>query len=257
MILKINEQISFLRKQKGITQEELAQALGVTNQSISKYESGACCPDIQLLPDIATFFGVSIDELLGYKPADTFTNVYLKIKSLFKETPKENVFNDAFRLCVLLLEAACTQGYKNYVPWDTNKNYGLENGGYKWGSSICSLPEGNTIHAGNVIFIANGKYYKTPTSSEIRGINLSLQRLCSKNMLKVMYGLYELTVNDFDLYVPLSEIAKKVKISESETVTALDEIPTTVKDTEDGQILYRIEGSYMHIPSLLLLFMDR
>lgn len=43
--LKINEQIAFLRKQKGVTQEELAQALGVTNQSVSKWEAASCCPD--------------------------------------------------------------------------------------------------------------------------------------------------------------------------------------------------------------------
>ncbi len=38
--IKLHEQISFLRKQKGLTQEQLANALGVTNQSVSKWESG-------------------------------------------------------------------------------------------------------------------------------------------------------------------------------------------------------------------------
>ena len=65
--IKINEQIAFLRKQKGLTQEELANALGVTNQAVSKWESAQCCPDIQLLPDLAKIFDVSIDELIGYK----------------------------------------------------------------------------------------------------------------------------------------------------------------------------------------------
>ena len=61
--LIINQQIASLRKQKGITQEELAGVLGVTNQTVSKWELAACCPDIQLLPDIADYFNVSIDEL--------------------------------------------------------------------------------------------------------------------------------------------------------------------------------------------------
>ena len=65
--IKINEQIAFLRKKKGLTQEELANALGVTNQAVSKWESAQCCPDINLLPLIADFFGVSIDELMGHR----------------------------------------------------------------------------------------------------------------------------------------------------------------------------------------------
>jgi len=69
--MKINEQIAALRKKKGITQENLAQALGVTNQSVSKWESGQCCPDIQLLPELAKYFEVSIDELMGEKSRKT------------------------------------------------------------------------------------------------------------------------------------------------------------------------------------------
>ncbi len=63
--MKLNEQIAALRKKKGDTQEQLAVVLGVTNQTVSKWESGQCCPDIALLPDIARYFGVSIDELMG------------------------------------------------------------------------------------------------------------------------------------------------------------------------------------------------
>ena len=74
--MKINEQIAALRKKKGITQENLAQALGVTNQSVSKWESGQCCPDIQLLPELAKYFEVSIDELMGEKPRKTECEPY-------------------------------------------------------------------------------------------------------------------------------------------------------------------------------------
>lgn len=64
--IKINEQILFLRKERGITQEQLSSTLGVSNQAVSKWESGQCCPDITLLPDIAKYFDISVDELLGY-----------------------------------------------------------------------------------------------------------------------------------------------------------------------------------------------
>lgn len=251
--IKINEQIAFLRKQKGVTQEELAQALGVTNQSVSKWEAASCCPDIQLLPDIATYFGVTVDELLGYKPADTFANVYLKIKSLFEASPKDEAFTMAFRLCILLHEVACTKGYKDYVPWDTNKNYGLEPEVYKWGFSACSVPDGNTVHSGNAIFISDGKYAKPATPSQIREVHAALESLCDKNVLKVLFILYDMTCKDFDLYVPLSSIAEKCKLPEAEVEAALDNLPTTIMDTADGQALYRIGGIYMLMPSLLLM----
>ena len=63
--LQINKQISKFRNEKGITQRELADRLGVTVQAVSRWETAKCCPDIQLLPDIARTFDVTVDELLG------------------------------------------------------------------------------------------------------------------------------------------------------------------------------------------------
>jgi transcriptional regulator with XRE-family HTH domain len=60
--------IAELRKNKGIGQQELAEVLGVSFQSVSKWETGATMPDITLLPSIAEYFNVSVDELLGLKP---------------------------------------------------------------------------------------------------------------------------------------------------------------------------------------------
>jgi transcriptional regulator with XRE-family HTH domain len=59
----LNEQIARLRKKNNMTQEKFASLIGVSNQAVSKWEAGACCPDIQLLPAIADYFGVSIDAL--------------------------------------------------------------------------------------------------------------------------------------------------------------------------------------------------
>ncbi len=66
--LKLNDTICFYRKKQGLTQEELAGKLGVTNQSVSKWESAQCCPDISLIPKLADIFDVSIDELFGREP---------------------------------------------------------------------------------------------------------------------------------------------------------------------------------------------
>lgn len=63
--MEIGTQIKQLRTQRGITQEALAEQLSVSPQAVSKWERGAATPDIQLLPAISAFFGVSIDELFA------------------------------------------------------------------------------------------------------------------------------------------------------------------------------------------------
>ncbi|WP_105615215.1 DNA (cytosine-5-)-methyltransferase [Vallitalea okinawensis] len=65
---RIKLSIANLRKEKGITQTELADSLGVSFQSISKWETGITLPDITLLPTLADYFEVSVDQILGLKP---------------------------------------------------------------------------------------------------------------------------------------------------------------------------------------------
>lgn len=63
--MTLGNKIAELRKAKGMTQEALANALNVSNQAVSKWEANQSCPDIQLLPQIADFFGISLDSLFG------------------------------------------------------------------------------------------------------------------------------------------------------------------------------------------------
>lgn len=65
MKLQFGETLKKLRKGKDITQEKLSEILGISAQSISRWELGVCYPDVELLPIIANYFGVSIDKLLA------------------------------------------------------------------------------------------------------------------------------------------------------------------------------------------------
>ena len=56
------------RRQREITQEELARFLGVSKAAVSKWETEAAYPDIQLLPRLASFFDINLDDLMGYAP---------------------------------------------------------------------------------------------------------------------------------------------------------------------------------------------
>ncbi len=66
MNIKIGAKIKSLRKRDGVTQEKLADALGVTAQAVSKWESEIGYPDLEYLTPIANFFNVTIDELFGH-----------------------------------------------------------------------------------------------------------------------------------------------------------------------------------------------
>ena len=103
----IGSNIKELRQQKHIKQETLADELGVTTQAVSKWETGASDPDIALLPKIAAYFGVSIDELFEMPRAqkmeriqnmlwderrigrETFDRTVAYLEGILKEDPKD------------------------------------------------------------------------------------------------------------------------------------------------------------------------
>lgn len=63
----IGNRIAKYRKEKGFTQETLAERMGVSSQAVSKWENDASCPDISLLPQLSKELGITTDELLTGK----------------------------------------------------------------------------------------------------------------------------------------------------------------------------------------------
>lgn len=82
MKLTIGEKIALLRKEKNITQTELAEYLFLAPQTVSRWEVGGGAPEITLLPKIAAFFGVSIDELFGMTSIERAENLVCKYSVL-------------------------------------------------------------------------------------------------------------------------------------------------------------------------------
>ncbi len=88
----IGKKLYELRKQSGFTQDYVAEKLGVSAQAVSKWENDIACPDIMTLPNIATLYGISIDEL--FKNEDVKSNVK------FEKTEKTNENELIFRVYV-------------------------------------------------------------------------------------------------------------------------------------------------------------
>ena len=70
-LLKMTRFIAELRKEKGMTQKDLAELLGITDKAVSKWERGLSCPDISLLPKLTSVFGVTANELLSGGRSET------------------------------------------------------------------------------------------------------------------------------------------------------------------------------------------
>ena len=66
--INIAKVITHKRKEKGPTQDDLANYMGVSKASVSKWETGQSYPDITLPPQLAAYFAISIDDLMGYTP---------------------------------------------------------------------------------------------------------------------------------------------------------------------------------------------
>ena len=101
-MIKLGEKIKSLRKQKNISQEVFANYLGVSFQAVSKWENGNTMPDVAMIPAIASFFGVSIDELFDFnrfeveKQVDEICAEAYKYR--FSDTPKsESILREGLK----------------------------------------------------------------------------------------------------------------------------------------------------------------
>ncbi len=67
----MGEMISYLRKEKGMTQKEISEKLFITDKAVSKWERNISCPDAAIMPKLCEILGVSAEELLNCKSSQT------------------------------------------------------------------------------------------------------------------------------------------------------------------------------------------
>ena len=91
--MELGKEIHRLRNGRGITQEALAEALNVTAQTVSKWERGTSMPDVQMLPEIAVYFGVTIDQLFAMAPEQEMERIENRIYSrgMFDEAEERQI----------------------------------------------------------------------------------------------------------------------------------------------------------------------
>lgn len=159
--INIAKKIADKRRQKGITQEELASFLGVSKPAVSKWESAQCYPDITLLPALAAYFDISIDELIGYEPQmlkDDIKKLYAKLTDDFSKKSLAEVLNECKRY-----------EKKYYSCWQLQLHIGLL---YVNHAPLAENPE----RAAEII--SDAKKIFEHISNECDEINLKRQAVC-------------------------------------------------------------------------------
>ncbi len=86
--MDIGRTIKELRQKRGITQEEFSEALRVSVQTVSRWENGVNAPDLSMLPQLAVYFKVTTDYLLGLERNDTMAKL-IKTTETFEMTSKQ------------------------------------------------------------------------------------------------------------------------------------------------------------------------
>ena len=117
MKLSIGENIRNFRKKNNLTQEELADRLGVTYQSVSRWENGATYPDLELLPAISELLSVTVDELLGMPQIEKEKRAVEAFDELRRECIKRDY--DADKIVMLLRDIRRNHldSDSAYRPW--------------------------------------------------------------------------------------------------------------------------------------------
>ena len=100
---KIGKFIAELRKEKGMTQEQLAEKMGVTNKSISRWENGKTMPDLSLLKPLCFEFGITINELLSGTKITKEDYNRIADENLIKIIEKENKSSKTFEKKMMLI----------------------------------------------------------------------------------------------------------------------------------------------------------
>ena len=134
MQINLGAKIRELRKRDSRTQENLADALGVTSQAVSRWEANKSYPDMEIIPSIANYFGITIDELFGYQnDRENKINQIIEQANSFniKGRSDDNWINDCIailreglaefpqneKLLITYADALTEAGYRKYKEW--------------------------------------------------------------------------------------------------------------------------------------------
>lgn len=118
--------LSQKRKEKNLTQEQLAQKLGVSNKTISKWETGKCMPDYAVVKDLCAELGITVAELIDGEPAEeksVRTYDEEQILDLLKRTQELEKQKDLLRGVILIVMGIALQALSHTIGGSDVKDF--------------------------------------------------------------------------------------------------------------------------------------
>lgn len=227
-MIKLAENLKFLRKERKMSQEELAELVNVTSQSVSKWELGISCPDITLLPKLAEIFKVSIDELLGVKPISSIHSIYLQMKACIDDAKTiEEKHELAYKFALLATTCPNKEESESAERVAIGKPY--------TNLSIAQNDGGIMCKGDNTVFISSFKDFPEYGLNTIRKIHKYLSSINKMNTLEVLFGLFKMTLeNGMKKSFTMDEIVTYTGIEENKVWLAFNDLDISVKYREDG-----------------------
>lgn len=206
--INISRNIATLRKQKGITQEQLALALNISPQAISKWETNTSLPDTQILPLIAAYFEVSVDYLF-YGQDYAYNDIYNKIFDKVAEHPQQSkdAYNEALTVFAYAHHGISRWNIKNSknVMHDEPLHFSNEKG--------LSLFSGKGYGA-----IITRDFFENINQDTLEFAQKILPALSEKNNLLVCLAIISMSDISF------SEMQEKLNFDEATLRTSLDQL---------------------------------
>ena len=206
--INISKNITDLRKRKAITQEQLASALSISPQAVSKWETGTSFPDTQTLPLIASYFEVSIDYLFygeDYSYNDIYNKVWDKIAA--HDQQSEEAYTEELMFFAYAHHGVSRWNNKNRTPaiFDEPLHFSNENG--------LSLLSGKGYGA-----LVTRKFFENVNLDTVEFAQTILPALSKKNNILVCLAVISMSDISF------GEMKEKLSLEENTLRSALDEL---------------------------------
>ena len=211
--MDIGNRILQLRKQKGVTQQQLAEYLSILPQTVSRWESGGGMPDIALLPKIAIFFGITLDELFGMRDIEQIFQLVMRYSVLRDEKSFTDAMNAVTAGEEQAREAHDNEKRKQLMAYRMHLLLQKSNQALKEADEIADALIGETedasdplhltvrlqkmqfdIHNGNVVKCLNDSMQAFETAPDMEALQIYSRALLETGQGDKALALYE---NDF------------------------------------------------------------